>query len=156
MRALLTLLTLIFVGFSVACASHGYDRGYYDRDHYGRENYEAVARAAHRLQDSAEHFYRQLRYDVGHDHATRDAGKFAEAASHFHRNVERGASFGHIRDDYEKLHRAYAHVRHDLSRRHDLHHNPHTGHAFREVERAFADLNRAIGQASGRSRYPDH
>jgi hypothetical protein len=156
------MLMLIFAGTNVACASPAYDR--YGYDNYGSANYrnanygyDDIARAAHQLENAAEHFHRQLRYDVGYDHVARDAKKFAKAASHFHRQVERGGSYGHIRNDYAELVNAYAHVRREFGGRHDLHHDRHFQGDFGQVERAFDNLNRAIGYAqSGYSGYRDH
>lgn len=152
MRKLMTILILIFASANVACATHGYDR--YGYRGYG---YDGLARAAHQLEYAAEHFYRQLRHDIGRDHATRDAAKFAEAARHFHRQVERGGSYRHLRNDYAELARAYAHAYDEFGGRHDLHHDRHFRGDFGAVERAFADLNRAIGYGDGHySRYRDH
>jgi hypothetical protein len=162
MRTLMMMLMLIFAGTNVACASpaydrYGYDRSGYDNNRYANYGYDDIARAAHQLENAAEHFHQQLRRNAGYGHTTRDAKKFASAARHFHRQVERGGSYGHIRNDYAELVNAYAHVRREFGGRHDLHHDRHFQGDFGQVERAFDNLNRAIGYAqSGYSRYRDH
>jgi hypothetical protein len=146
MRKLVITLMLIFAATNLAYAGH-------DSDGRGYDN---IARAAHQLENAARHFHEQLKFEAGHDHATGDARQFAKAARHFHRQVERGSNYGHIRDDYANLVNAYAHVRSVFGGRHDLHHERHIRGDFRDVERAFDDLNRTIEYSRRYPRYPDY
>jgi len=134
MRKLIIILILMIAGTNLVYAGHDDDRGAYDN----------IVRAAHRLENAAGHFQEQLKYDVGRDHATRDARLFARSARHFHRLVERGGSYPLICSGYLELVRAYAHVRNEFGERRDLRHDRHLGRDFGEVERAFNRLDRTI------------
>ncbi len=132
MRKLILTSLLLLTGMSLAHASDGY---------------EIVAGAAHELDNAANHFYQEMKYEAGYGHVTRDAERFAEAARHFHRQVERGSNYMHIRGDYAELAGAYVHVREEFGDRPGLRRDRHLRGDFREVERAYLNLNRAIEYA---------
>lgn len=101
---------------------------------------DAVARAAHRLADAAEHFHRLIHDRTGFSHIANDAHRLADAAEHFHRAVEGGASYYHMINDFRRLQYQFQHVRNMLRRAHGIHHDPHVRRDWRHVQYAMEEL----------------
>lgn len=116
-------------------------------------NANEIMRAAHNLENQANHFHDQVERQTGYGHLARDAHQLAAEARHFHSSVERRASCRHVSNDFRGLAREFRHIRRAFAQAHRIHHNYHLQRDFDELARSFQYVRRAVRWSGGGYHY---